>query len=79
MMQQSAIVHDANRSHQRGSAEYSGDLLARGPVEGEKDSQQHRAVHREPAQQGYGLQMHFAWSREVDHADTQCQRADRDR
>ena len=77
VMKPAAIVQNSNRGDQRGAGENAFDLRARRAVEQKQDAKNHTGIHRQSAQQGNRLQMNFARTGKIHHANAQGQRAHR--
>ena len=75
MMEQAAVVEDADSRDEHRADKDACDLRARRSVEGEEYCDHHRSVHGKAAKKGDRRQMNLARSRQVDHSDTERQGA----
>ena len=71
VMEQPAIVEDADSRDQRPADENAHDLRARRSVESKEHRNHHGGVHRQAAKKRDWLEMNFAWPGQVDHSYAQ--------
>ena len=72
MMEQPAVIEDADGRHKGRADQDTGDLFARGSLKRQQDGNHDGSIHRQPTQKRNGCAMNLARPRQVDHADAQC-------
>ena len=68
MMEESAVVEEADDREQRGSRKNADNLLLGRSVQREQDGQDEAEIHADPAEQRDRLEMDFARAGLVDHS-----------